>query len=82
MTMEIGADFWSFAELESAILDYQQENYVRLYRRDSRTIAASRNRASKREYNDRIVYAEIKYACVHGGKTFFSQTTGVRPAKK
>ena len=80
--MEIGADFWSFAQLESAIADYQQKNFVRLYRRDSRTIEATKKRTSKKDYNEQIVYTDIKYACVHGGKTFISQTTGVRPVVK
>ena len=41
----IGATFTSFEELEKEIIKYQRENFVQLYKRDSRTIDAALRRA-------------------------------------
>ncbi|ELU08802.1 hypothetical protein CAPTEDRAFT_194064 [Capitella teleta] len=58
----------------------QKLNFVQFYKRDSRTIEATlRHSSKKRTYADRLKYTEIVYSCIHGGKTFQSESKGVCP---
>ena len=74
-TFKLGERFDSFAELEEKITQYEQENYVNLWVRSSRTIEAAH---LKKHLDSAIRYYEIKYACIHGGKKFKSESTGAR----
>ncbi|XP_076458995.1 uncharacterized protein LOC143292519 [Babylonia areolata] len=80
--MYIGRQFCSYEDLEAAVSEYQDKNFVRLYKRDTRSIEATRRRGVKKKYNPKLVYSGVKYTCVHGGKLFVSQTTGLRPNTK
>ena len=78
----VGAIFTSFKELQKEIIKYQRENYVQMYRRDSRTIEAAMRRAPNRTFNPRIEYSEVVYSCIHGGKKFKSESKGKRPQQQ
>ena len=43
----------------------KEENFVHLYRRDARTIEASRKRLPKKVLSENIKYSEMRYCCVH-----------------
>ena len=79
MELSIGDRFSSFAELEQKVKSYQVANYVQLWKRDTRTIAAAQRRTPNRHFNPDIKYAEILYSCVHGGRKHLSKSTGKRP---
>ena len=74
-----GAKFSSYNDLSKAVEWYQNENFIQLYRRDSRNIEATLKRAPNRKFNPEIKYSELVYSCIHGGKKFKSESKGKRP---
>lgn len=80
----LGQKFNSFKELEDKIKSYQNERYVQLYRRDSRSIKAAQKRTPKKAVNVKpeLVYAYLEYCCIHGGKKFKSESAGTRPNQR
>lgn len=79
MALSIGTKFYSFDELHRAVKQFEEENCVNLYRKDSRTIEAAVKRCPKRVFNSSLKYAEVHYACVRNGKYKSVVTTGERP---
>ena len=80
MAIAVGQTFSTFADLESKIEEYKAGNYVDLYMRNSRTVGAAKSRTSV-ALKPELVYYEVKYACVHGGRKFSSRGTGKRETK-
>ena len=78
-SLEVGSVFSSFSALEEEISTFQKNNSVQFYIRDSRKIEAAKRRAPHRKFNDNLVYSEIVYCCIHGGKTFKCRSKGERP---
>eukprot|EP00118_Oscarella_pearsei_P025641 m.308518 g.308518 ORF g.308518 m.308518 type:complete len:240 (+) comp44144_c0_seq1:143-862(+) len=76
--IEEGMEFGSLDELSETIRKWEQQNYVQLYRRDSRTIEAAKKRMTKRIFRDELGFSDIHYACVHGGRKFVSKSAGKR----
>ncbi|XP_043271633.1 uncharacterized protein [Venturia canescens] len=74
----VGKKFNSFEDLEQSIEQYQKEINTFFYVRDSITIPQARKKRIKRCINEKLKYYFIKYCCIHGGKNFVSQATGVR----
>ena len=64
----VDATFTSFEELVKEITKYQHENYVQLYRRDSRTIDAALRRAPNWTFNPSIKYSKVVDSSIHGGR--------------
>ena len=77
-----GAKFDSFELLSQAIERWENMNFVKLYKRRSRTIDAAAKRVTKKVFNERLKYSEIDYACIHGGRTARTTSTGIRPNQK
>ncbi|XP_018568553.2 N-acetylneuraminate lyase-like isoform X1 [Anoplophora glabripennis] len=77
----IGQVFPAFDDLEETVIKTCKENSVQFYRRDSRKIENAVKRNAQKNYNPEIVYSEIKYACIYGGRKFRSQGVGVRKSK-
>ncbi|XP_033225059.1 uncharacterized protein LOC117178001 [Belonocnema kinseyi] len=73
--MKAGDRFKSYDELQSAIHAYELQNFVLLWKRDSRTIANARTR---KKIKPCLKYEELKYTCIHGGKNFHSKGMGSR----
>ena len=73
-TLNFGAKYGSFEQLETAIKRYEEVNYVTLYRRSSRTIEAARKRAPNRHFSEKLLYYEMDLACVHGGREYVSKS--------
>ena len=80
--ISIGKEFPSYAHLSSAIKEYEASKSVTLYTRSSRTVQAARKRAPNRHFSDDLVYAEIDYACVHGGHEYKSHSKGIRKSQR
>ena len=74
-----GDKFGSFHEFSARLKQYEKEKYAQFYVRDSRSIESSAKRAPNRTFNPNLKYAELLYACINGGKTFKSSSTGKRP---
>ena len=81
-SLAVGQEFCSFQELSSTINQWEAANFVTLHRRSSRSIKASRLRAPQRKFNDKLEFAEVDYACVHGGRQYKSKSTNKRPCQK
>ncbi len=68
----VGETFESFEQL------FKKENFVELWKRDTRTIAAARKRGVDRPLSPCLKYYEVKYCCVHGGQAFKPRGQGQR----
>ena len=76
------AEFSTFTDLEEAIRMYEDKNFCKLYKRNSRSITSAKRRAPHRLFNPEIIFTEIKLQCIHGGKAFKSRSTGLRPNQR
>ena len=83
----MGEKFSSLSQLEAKIVNYERKYYVDLYKRDSRTINSaikkkciSGNKVPSDETKNKLKYYEIKYTCVHGGRSHKSTSSGKRKA--
>lgn len=77
-----GQEFCSFEELSQSVKRWEENKFVTLYTRSSRSIEAARRRAPNRTFLDRLKFSELDYACVHGGREYKSKATQRRPCQK
>ena len=82
MSLEVGTEFSSFNELSKALEAFESEQKVTYWRRDSRTLQAARKRGIDVDLDENIKYYELKYACLNGGRSFKSTSTGKRPRQR
>ena len=75
VSFSVGDKFPSFEQLEAKIKTYEEQNYVKLWKRDCRTIEAARKRMN-RSLSENIKYYEVIYCCIHGGKKFKGRGEG------
>ena len=80
--LRVGLEFSSYEDLCCAIKTYERLHFVTLYKRSSRTIQAARKRAPNRHFDDQLVYSELDFACVHGGRDYISRSKGKRKAQR
>ena len=45
-------------------------------------VATNRKRATRRDMNDDLIYSELDYACVHGGREYKSHARGKRKCQR
>ena len=65
---QVGQNFSSFLEFEEFLSSYENENFVKFIKRDSRKIeSAVQSGKTKVELNPELIYYELKYICVRGG---------------
>ena len=78
-----GELFPSMLEFERKKDVYCNENFIVLYKRDSRTIDNAKKRGSIKTtiVNPALMYYEIHYSCVHGGKKYESRSKGQRSCR-
>jgi hypothetical protein len=83
--LRVGAKYKSFTDLECALKKFQQDNYVQLYKRSSRKLGTGskyKNMEVAESAADLLIYKELDYSCIHGGKnlvpfpTINAQTQG------
>ncbi|RUS69428.1 hypothetical protein EGW08_022809 [Elysia chlorotica] len=79
MALWVGAKLYSFDDVNRAVKKFEEDNWVNLYCKDSRTIEAAAKRCPNKVYRSSLKYAEISYACVRNGKYKSMVTTGERP---
>jgi zinc finger SWIM domain-containing protein 3 len=69
--------------VERALKKFQQDNYVQLYRRSSRKLGTGSKYKKNMEVAESaaglLIYKELDYSCIHGGKKFSSIPSGQRP---
>ncbi|XP_071125473.1 uncharacterized protein [Mytilus edulis] len=77
--INVGDKFSSFSALNTRIRQYEVQNNIEFYKRDSRTIESARKRGIKRELSEDLQFYQIRYSCINGGKEHNSKTNGERP---
>ena len=66
--ISVDDEFSSYEEVEEKIQHLQDTEKFKLWKRDSRTIAAAIKRMPKRVFNPEVKYNELLYCCVYGGR--------------
>ena len=81
MAVQIGSEFENYEALTNSICMYEEENFVNLIVRDTRTVEAAAKRNHHKSYNPAIKYSDISFCCTYGGKKYVSHSTGKRNHK-
>ena len=83
LSFTIGKTFSSLGSLEILIKQYEEEQFVQLYKRRTRGLDSYAKKCGPdKKLNRDLKYAEVEYSCIHGGKCFKSKSTGKRPNGK
>jgi hypothetical protein len=77
VTFVVGEAFLTFKELQVRIKNYEQAKYMKFWKRDSRTVEGARKRVT-RHLDEKIVYYEVTFCCINGGRKFKSSGEGIR----
>lgn len=72
--LKVGSKFYTFEELSRRLEEFQEDQQVQLWVRDSRTVVAAAKRARRKSLNPALKYAELTYSCVFGGRRPSDQT--------
>ena len=75
----VGQTFDSFDNLENWIKNYEEKNYIQLYKRNSQTVESAIKRTAERYVEKKLKYVRLTYSCIHGGRNFCSTSNGNRP---
>ncbi|KAK4885262.1 hypothetical protein RN001_001533 [Aquatica leii] len=77
--LEIGVRFPSYRVLMHYLEKFSEETQSKFWKRDARTIGASRSLGITKYLNPDIIYFEIKFTCVYGGMDFKTKGRNIRP---
>ena len=80
--LRVGANYKSLTDLECALKTFQQDNYVQLYKRISKKLGTGskyKNMEVAESAAGLLIYKDLDYSCIHGGKHFSSISNGQRP---
>ncbi len=75
-TFCVGEAFKTFKDLELKI-KCEQAHFMKFWKRDSRTVEAAKKRVT-RYLDEKIVYYEVTFCCINGGRKFKSSGEGIR----
>jgi zinc finger SWIM domain-containing protein 3 len=73
---EVGQKFKSFKEFESQLKHYQDAKFIQMYRRSSCKIESTKTKQTIT--NNDLIFSELKYTCIHGGRNLVSNSKGSR----
>ena len=79
-TLKVGDEFRSYQELQRAINALEKVQNINFWIRDS-YIKAVKRRVNI-SISPALQYYEIKYACIKGGRSYESKSTGARPTQR
>ena len=82
LKIDIGSEFQSNAQVEKSIEAFQERNFVQLYKRSSRGLDAYAKKCPNKKLNPDLLYSELDFACIHGGKKFKTKSKECRPNQK
>ena len=71
--------FASFKAVEEVISKLEDESSVTFWKRDCRKIKAAR---VSQTIKPELVYSEITFCCIHGGRNYSSKSSGKRPNQR
>ena len=73
--LRVGAKYKSFTDLECALKQFQQDNFVQLYKRNQGNLVRGpniKNMEVAESAAGLLIYKELDYSCIHRGKHFSS----------
>jgi len=73
MPLSIGESFETFAAVETKIRQFEEEESLSLWKRESRTIEKAKTKGLKHYVNPNLKYYSVQYSCYHGGRQFKSR---------
>ncbi len=78
--IKVGDMYASFDELKTQIDKYQIEKSVQLVQRDSRTLETAKKRVllKAEKANKNLIYYNLTFCCVFGGKDYQCKSSGKR----
>ena len=79
--LRVGAKHKSLTDLECALKNFQQDNYVQLYKRISMKLGTGskyKNMEAAESAAGLLIYKELDYSCIHGRKIVSSISSGQR----
>ena len=79
MALSVGEKFKSFDEVSLAISKFESDNFVNLYKKESRTVAAAAKKCPNRVFRPELKYSELNFACVRNGKYRSTVVDNSRP---
>ena len=71
----VGDQFTSLKEIQDTLKNYMKKCHVQYYKRNTRTISGFKKHFPSKKYldiPDCLMYGEIGFNCIHGGKKFKS----------
>ncbi|CAG9771358.1 unnamed protein product [Ceutorhynchus assimilis] len=79
----LGSTFNTYKEFEGGLEEYQNENAMYFYKRNSITLTQAIKRKFKRTFNcpEDMKYFKLHYACAKGGKNFQTKSNSIRKYK-
>ena len=83
--LRVGAKYNFFTDLECDLKNFQQDNYVQLYKRSSRKLGTGskyKNIEVAESAAGLLIYKELDYSCIHGGKKISSISNGQRQSTR
>ncbi|KAI0238861.1 hypothetical protein LSAT2_010369, partial [Lamellibrachia satsuma] len=78
--INVGEKFSSFSQFSDKIKQVQDDSFVQLYLRDSRTIDGAKQRMPNiaAKANRNLKYYSVQFTCIFGGKLHKSESKGAR----
>ena len=80
--LKVGDSFKSFKDVKQAMKEYETKSLMNYYKRDSRTLSVAQKRVKIENPNADLVYYEVKYTCIKGGKDYKSKASSQRPNQR
>ena len=74
-----GDTFATFSEVEEKVIKYEKTKFVQMWKRDARKLETSQKCFPNKVFKPELVYYELQYRCINGGRTFKSRSAGDRP---
>ena len=73
----LSAEFETFEKVQHAMAAFETDQKITYWRRDTRTFKAAKKHVDVVE-NSALVYYEIKYGCIKGGREYSAKGSGQR----
>ena len=77
LSFSIGEKFKTYEDLKVKIANFEKTSFIQLWKRDARTVEAAGKRID-RFMKPELLYYQLKFCCIHGGKKFKSEGKGMR----
>ena len=79
-SFSVGEVFTSYDDLQTKVSLFEKQTFVKLWKRDSRSVEAASKRLN-RALSDKLKYYEVTFCCIHGGKKFKAKGEGIHSTK-